>query len=156
MTTPPTLHPRLLRQPPRWEPSGLGQLPEALAPGLAAQLAPLTMRLPVQPGLADNQSGVLWRCAVQIPSPSEPQHPAPWRAARRLLVRDLPWLLQQMTGQPWTPRQTFIEAWALRKGSGFIWQTGEHELDALLGLSVAQWPDAWGGRCNDVALGYDR
>ncbi|MEL6348933.1 MAG: hypothetical protein AAFV53_37865, partial [Myxococcota bacterium] len=21
---------------------------------------------------------------------------------------------------------------------------------------VAQWPDAWGGRCNDVALGYDR
>lgn len=145
----PAIHPRLLDPDllaglaEQWAVGRCMRIERVLAPGLAAELAPLLARLPMGPLMED---GFCWGCDVGVPA-VEPQHPEPLYRAVRFVDRDLPQLVEAITGRALeTPQPSWLRVRVLRKGS-FAEPPQEPAtgLRFVLGLTRARWPEAWGG-----------
>lgn len=128
-----------------WRAHGGARLDDALAPGLAAELAAVLAGLPLEP-LGD-AGEVSWQCDVVVPPQVDPQLAEPLYRAVRLVERDLPTLLAASLGlrvAPATPRRLTVAA--LRKGSWLDGGApGPGELAVTVVVAAGSWPAAWGG-----------
>jgi hypothetical protein len=123
------------------------RLDDVLPPGIAAELAAWLPRLPLGVETAPAGAGVWWGCEVALPPVSDPQTPACVFALARFLDDDVPARIAASTGKALAhdkPRSFAVRVW--RKGSFADEAAGAPgTVDAILGLTGARWPAAWGG-----------
>ncbi|MEZ4466189.1 MAG: hypothetical protein R3F43_17480 [bacterium] len=145
------LHPRLAGPPPAaladaFAREGHVRVDDALAPGLAAELALVLRGLPLGPERAPGS--VAWAGALGVPAGLDPQNPPCIHAAIRLLDQDLPAFVGALVGQPVArPDPGRLPLWFFRKG-GYADDEGPlvpGGIDVLIGLTGGHWPAAWGG-----------
>jgi hypothetical protein len=133
----------------RFRAAGRVRIAPVLAPGLAAELAPLLVRMPLLAQRDHREDAVWWRCAIQLPAAPDPQYPECMYRLTRFLDEDLPALASAVLGRRVvSAAPSWLDLRVVRKGSyvdggdSFAPAGG---VDYLLGLTGAAWPAAWGG-----------
>ena len=140
----------------RWREVGAVRLDDALAPGLAAELAAGLNRLPF--ALTAVEGEVAWSATLLVPEVRDPQLFEPLFRLRRFVVDELPALCLAITGRHLvasSPER--ITVVAHRKGS---WTGGRVEVPArsvacTIGVAAGAWPAAWGGYDEQVDASGD-
>jgi hypothetical protein len=132
----------------RWREHRSLRIAGALEPGIAAELAARVAALPVVPVADPAGNGVWWGCTVALPPLPDPQLPECFYRIVRFFDDDLPELARAITGRRLAPpRRGRFDVRIWRKGS---FADGAPlvppaALEAVLGLTAASWPEAWGG-----------
>jgi hypothetical protein len=156
----PALHPRLSDPGARealavrWRERPALRIEDALAPGLAAELAAAVRGLPFAAVLDRDRDEVRWRCLVTVPPGADPQLPECLFRVARLARDELPPLLLAITGQRLAaaaPERLLMVA--LRKGSYAAAAAPEHGVEVVVGIGAVPWPAAWGGHTELVGAG---
>lgn len=157
----PPVHPRLRDPRSRaelaaaWRAERRVRIPDALPPGVAAELLSVVLRLPVATVAVEDHAGLWWGCEVEVPREPEPQHPACLLRLARFLAEDLPELSAVATGTPLSVADPFrIHVRILRKGAFVDPQVdppGSSPGQLWLGLTAARWPAEWGGHMEWLA-----
>jgi hypothetical protein len=133
----------------RWRDGGVMRLAGVLDPGLAAELAVVLGRLPLEPRIFAQHADLSWSVDLGVPDDPDPQHPRCLLRLVAFLRRDLPDLVGAISGRRLTnPEPSTAHVWGWRKGSYIddgrpLAPPGG--VDALLGLTGLSWPEAWGG-----------
>jgi hypothetical protein len=126
------------------------RLHDALAPGLAAELAAWFMRAPLTAGFHADQQALTWSFEALLPDRHDVQLPACLRRLARFLDQDVPELAQAITGRRLAPpMQGVLHLWAWRRGA-YV-DAGRTlaplgGIDVMLGLTGARWPAEVGGQ----------
>ncbi|HUH05107.1 MAG TPA: hypothetical protein VML75_24080 [Kofleriaceae bacterium] len=132
-----------------WPAGGVLRLEEALAPGLAAELATWFTRVPLRAGYHADQAALTWSFEVQLPHGIDPQYPDSLNRLIGFLDRELPALAGALTGRRLrTPMPGSVHLWVWRRGA-YV-DDGKPlappgGLDVLLGLTGPRWPAELGG-----------
>lgn len=136
-----------------WLSEGALHLQQALAPGLAAEVADVIRRLPptLIHEVAADRAGPIWRCDLVVPDLADPQLPPPLLRLAHAFETRLPQRLSALTGRTLQqPVSRAVSICWLRKGSYLDWTAGpsstERGVDFYLGLTAGRWPVAWGGQ----------
>lgn len=121
---------------------------DALAPGIAAELAAWIPRMPVGPTVDPGHDALWWSCDAELPMRPDPRLPECFFQLGRFFDVELPARAAAITGRrlAWAQRGHFsLRLW--RKGS-FADGTPEiaaGSIEAVIGLTAGSWPDDWGG-----------
>jgi len=128
--------------------SGAVSVEAALAPGLAAELAPVLRSLPYAATYSQGPSGIVWRCEFNLPTARDPQYPDCLFSLREFLNVDACALAKAHLGGNYENTSTgTLAAWMIRKGCYVDAERSANpgHVDFVLDISGAAWPAEWGG-----------
>ncbi len=133
----------------QWRDDGVMRIQNVLTPGLAAELALVCGDLPLKARLYEAHQDLSWSLDLGVPEKLDPQQPECLFRLMRFLQKDLPSLVNAITGRNLERAEARLaHLWSMRKGS-FVDAGGplavRGGIDATLGLTGINWPTDWGG-----------
>ncbi len=132
----------------RWRDRPALRFDDVLEPGIAAEIVAWIPRMPLGPTVDRAGHAVWWSCDAELPSRPDPRLPGCFVRLVRFFDVDLPTLAGSITGRrlvPARPHHFSVRVW--RKGSFADGpaETPPGSIEAIVGLTAGDWPDAWGG-----------